>query len=453
MRLNEFNAPRANLNEAGPAVLAIPVGLATMEGLALAMGFTGAAALAIHIQANPGQYNRSMRYMGQTYTDLANWVQGNDGKVITDAPAGQLSQLGIETKQALQTQPIVIRNMVSAQSQEIIDQVNKDADEAQAMIAQWSADARAEADGRISDTNLTKMSDAKLIAIGTAYAQQQADLQATELSDKRLIAIGTAYAQQQADARREADDDAAMAPPVLNRSSAKPKETPPQVEPEGPPRPITPPRPANNPDGPIPIRRPVPDSRPNTKPPGGLPKPANEPVKPEVKPEFKPDSRPNTKPPGGLPKPANNPDGPIPIRRPVPDSRPNTDAPGKPVQPDPESNPVIDQPAKPDSRPNTDAPGKPVQPDPESNPVIDQPAKPDSRPNTDAPGQPITPPVTLPVTIPVTALAPRTARVTKGGGKKGGKLPKIAKPKERTGKMMQFSPINIRDPLNLKRWG
>jgi hypothetical protein len=393
MRLNEFTEPRSNLNEAGPAVLAIPVGLATMEGLALAMGFTGAAALAIHIQANPGQYNRSMRYMGQTYTDLANWVQGNDGKVITDAPAGQLSQLGIETKQALQTQPIVIRNMVSAQSQEIIDQVNKDADEAQAMIAQWSADARAEADGRISDTNLTKMSDAKLIAIGTAYAQQQADLQATELSDKRLIAIGTAYAQQQADARREADDDAAMAPPVLNRSSAKPKETPPQVEPEGPPRPITPPRPANNPDGPIPIRRPVPDSR------------------------------------------------------------PNTDAPGKPVQPDPESNPVIDQPAKPDSRPNTDAPGKPVQPDPESNPVIDQPAKPDSRPNTDAPGQPITPPVTLPVTIPVTALAPRTARVTKGGGKKGGKLPKIAKPKERTGKMMQFSPINIRDPLNLKRWG
>ena len=202
-----------------------------------------------------------MRYMSQTYTDLSNWVQGNDGKEITDAPAGQLGQLGIETKQALQTQPIVIRNMVSAQSQEIIDQVNKEADAAQAMIAQWSADARAEADGRISPTDLTQMSDDKLIAIGTAYAQQQADLQSTELSDKRLIAIGTAYAQQQADDRREADDDLAMAQPVVNKSSAKPKpkEPPPQVEPKGPPRPITPPRPANNPEGPIPIRRPVPD--------------------------------------------------------------------------------------------------------------------------------------------------------------------------------------------------
>ena len=82
---------------------------------------------------------------------------------------------------------------------------------------------------------------------------------------------------------------------------------------------------------------------------------------------------------------------------------------------------------------------------------------------------PVTAPVTIPQGLappsvlnpaaalaPVAALAPalRTATGptgTRPGRKAGGMLPKGKKPD--VGKMMKFTPINIRDPLNLKRFG
>tara|TARA_R110000744_G_scaffold279009_1_gene391217 strand:+ start:995 stop:1861 length:867 start_codon:yes stop_codon:yes gene_type:complete len=142
----KFTDLNPTINEAGPAVLALPVGFATMEGLALAMGFASANALSIHIQNNPREYNKAMKYMGQTYTDISNWVKGNEGSGIEDAPRSLTSQLDSYARQGLGSQNREIRDQVSASTQAIIDQVDKDADAQAEITARWSADARAETD-------------------------------------------------------------------------------------------------------------------------------------------------------------------------------------------------------------------------------------------------------------------------------------------------------------------
>jgi hypothetical protein len=142
----KFTDLKPTINEAGPAVLALPVGFATMEGLALAMGFASANALSIHIQNNPGEYNKAMKYMGQTYTDISNWVKGNEGSGIEDAPRSLTSQLDSYARQGLGSQNREIRDQVSASTQAIIDRVDKDADAQAEITARWSADARAETD-------------------------------------------------------------------------------------------------------------------------------------------------------------------------------------------------------------------------------------------------------------------------------------------------------------------
>jgi hypothetical protein len=142
----KFTDLKPTINEAGPAVLALPVGFATMEGLALAMGFASANALSIHIQNNPREYNKAMKYMGQTYTDISNWVKGNEGSGIEDAPRSLTSQLDSYARQGLGSQNREIRDQVSASTQAIIDRVDKDADAQAEITARWSADARAETD-------------------------------------------------------------------------------------------------------------------------------------------------------------------------------------------------------------------------------------------------------------------------------------------------------------------
>ena len=155
MRLYEFTESRANLNEAAPAALvAIPAGWAAMEAMAYAYGFRAAGAagasaaayFAADIQLNPEKYNSGTRWMGQKYMEIAGWISGNEGSKITDVPSVMADNLKTAAEDALETQPEEIQSAVSNRSQEIIDQVDKDADEAQAMIAQWSADARAATD-------------------------------------------------------------------------------------------------------------------------------------------------------------------------------------------------------------------------------------------------------------------------------------------------------------------
>jgi hypothetical protein len=189
----KFTDLKPTINEAGPAVLALPVGFATMEGLALAMGFASANALSIHIQNNPGEYNKAMKYMGQTYTDISNWVKGNEGSGIEDAPRSLTSQLDSYARQGLGSQNREIRDQVSASTQAIIDQVNKDADAQAEITARWSADARAETDRatdayQAANATAKSASDIAAAAAGnTAYQNQTIDDIARALDDELAL--------------------------------------------------------------------------------------------------------------------------------------------------------------------------------------------------------------------------------------------------------------------------
>lgn len=189
----KFTDLKPTINEAGPAVLALPVGFATMEGLALAMGFASANALSIHIQNNPREYNKAMKYMGQTYTDISNWVKGNEGSGIEDAPRSLTSQLDSYARQGLGSQNREIRDQVSASTQAIIDQVNKDANAQAEITARWSADARAETDRaadayQAANATAKSASDIAAAAAGnTAYQNQTLDDIARALDDELAL--------------------------------------------------------------------------------------------------------------------------------------------------------------------------------------------------------------------------------------------------------------------------
>jgi hypothetical protein len=189
----KFTDLKPTINEAGPAVLALPVGFATMEGLALAMGFASANALSIHIQNNPREYNKAMKYMGQTYTDISNWVKGNEGSGIEDAPRSLTSQLDSYARQGLGSQNREIRDQVSASTQAIIDKVNKDADAQAEITARWSADARAETDRatdayQAANATAKSASDIAAAAAGnTAYQNQTIDDIARALDDELAL--------------------------------------------------------------------------------------------------------------------------------------------------------------------------------------------------------------------------------------------------------------------------
>jgi hypothetical protein len=189
----KFTDLKPTINEAGPAVLALPVGFATMEGLALAMGFASANALSIHIQNNPGEYNKAMKYMGQTYTDISNWVKGNEGSGIEDAPRSLTSQLDSYARQGLGSQNREIRDQVSASTQAIIDRVDKDADAQAEITARWSADARAETDRaadayQAANATAKSASDIAAAAAGnTAYQNQTIDDIARALDDELAL--------------------------------------------------------------------------------------------------------------------------------------------------------------------------------------------------------------------------------------------------------------------------
>lgn len=133
MRLTEFTDTHAEkqLNEAGPAVVALPVGAAAMEALALALGFAGAAALTVDIQRNPDKYNRAMRGMASAYAAVQDMLRGDSKEVSSDA-ASELEQA---TTSAIASQPEEVQQSVTAQTQEIISQVDQDADEMQSRMA------------------------------------------------------------------------------------------------------------------------------------------------------------------------------------------------------------------------------------------------------------------------------------------------------------------------------
>jgi hypothetical protein len=152
MRLTEFTDTfsKKKLNEAGPAVLAVPVGIGAMEALGVALGFAGATALAVDIQQNPNKYNAAMRAAATAYTATIDYLRGGDA--VESVPANVASELETAATQAILSQPAEIQSSVSSQTQEIINRVDRDADamasgemSASDIVARMSAEIRAKA--------------------------------------------------------------------------------------------------------------------------------------------------------------------------------------------------------------------------------------------------------------------------------------------------------------------
>jgi hypothetical protein len=152
MRLFEFTETfdKKKLNEAGPAVVAVPVGIGAMEALAVALGFAGAAALTVDIQQNPNKYNATMRAAATAYTTTMDYFKGDDA--VESVPANVASGLENAATRAILSQPAEIQSLVSSQTQEIINRVDRDADamasgemSASDIVARMSAEIRANA--------------------------------------------------------------------------------------------------------------------------------------------------------------------------------------------------------------------------------------------------------------------------------------------------------------------
>jgi len=404
MKFLEFTEHKHVLKEAGPAVVALPIGLATMEAMAIALGFSGAAALAIDITANPNNYNKATRYMGQTYTDISDWLKSNDDSTFADVPAGLSSQLEIESGQALRTQKREVRDAVSLQTQEIIDQVDKDADAAADMVAGWTAQARADTDAAATAAQSATQASSGDGPEAFSAADQAADIagaKAANLSrSPSQPSVASTDTSSGAAAMSKKDSDVSQSVP--SSLSTPDADAAPKVD--------------TTPD----INIDIPDV------------PADNDVTLDVPAASAPDV--------------------------------STDAPKQPISPAAQL-------------PGTTAPDAPIAGlPPEAKPRPTSPAKP-AKPADDAP--PVAPPVTGPlvkpgagaVNPPAVANPPAIANpsaaagaaagasaVARGAKRKGGKANKKGRKggglvgggkSQDPGKMMNFTPIQLRDPLSL----
>ena len=215
------------LNEAGPAVAVVPIGIIAWQAYVYAryaqaawfgLKFTAVTAAA-YIVANPNEFpwlERKMAASAIIANNLWDQVRGVEdmSSETSELVAGVTSTLNTELTAGIDTltNDALAANEISAATLANSQQLANDRIE---QIANASdAEAKASAQTKASDASLialsteiaqanadaraTALSDKNLIALGTAYAATQADLRATELSDAKLIAIGTEYAAQQA---------------------------------------------------------------------------------------------------------------------------------------------------------------------------------------------------------------------------------------------------------------
>lgn len=458
MKFLEFTEHKHVLKEAGPAAVALPVGLATMEAMAIALGFSGAAALAIDIQTNPNKYNKATQYMGQTYTDISNWLKSNDDSTFSDVPAGLSSQLEIESGQALRTQKREVRDAVSVQTQEIIDQVDKDADAAADMVAGWTAQARAD-----TDAAAIAAQSATQAPSGDGPEAFSAADQAADIAGAKAANLSRSPSQPSVASTDTSSGAAAMSKKDSDVSRSVPSSL---STPDADAAPKVDTTPASVPKSPAPNVTDTSPAQPNAP---VADKPANS----------------TTSRDSSISKSA-----PSTMDVPDADTAPdiNIDIPDVPA----DNDVTLDIPATSAPDVSTDAPKQPVSPaaqlpditapdapiaglPPEAKPRPTSPAKP-AKPADDAP--PVAPPVTGPLVKPgagtvnppanppaianpaaAAGAAAGAAAVARGArrnggrsnkkGRKGGVLPGGGVGPQDPGKMMNFTPIQLRDPLSL----
>ena len=108
------------LNEAGPAVLALPAGVAAFELLAYSLAFATGAALVIDIQQNPEKYNWAMKQMAKAYTASVELMFGKDEPGTLPSQKELDAALVDATNTAIETLPIEVQTELSDSTKEII---------------------------------------------------------------------------------------------------------------------------------------------------------------------------------------------------------------------------------------------------------------------------------------------------------------------------------------------
>ena len=108
------------LNEAGPAVLALPAGVAAFELLAYSMAFATGAALVIDIQQNPEKYNWAMKQMAKAYTASVELMFGKDEPGTLPSQKELDAALVDATNTAIETLPTQVQTELSDSTKEII---------------------------------------------------------------------------------------------------------------------------------------------------------------------------------------------------------------------------------------------------------------------------------------------------------------------------------------------
>ena len=249
------------LNEAGPAALALPAGVAAFELLAYSMAFATGAALVIDIQQNPEKYNWAMKQMAKAYTASVELMFGKDEAGAMPSQKELDAALVDATTTAIETLPTQVQTELSDSTKKIIADVeeraaimdkqradgvspeviaqtfidsltNKSEDEIAATTTAVTTGTSAEISSAISD-ELSKLegtvdlplqkaaaaieaqriaqaeidkidaqnatADAKLVALANAQAEQNKINSQNATADAKLIALGQQVAQQQAD--------------------------------------------------------------------------------------------------------------------------------------------------------------------------------------------------------------------------------------------------------------
>ena len=248
------------LNEAGPAALALPAGVAAFELLAYSMAFATGAALVIDIQQNPEKYNWAMKQMAKAYTASVELMFGKDEAGAMPSQKELDAALVDATSTAIETLPTQVQTELSDSTKKIIADVeeraaimdkqradgvspeviaqtfidsltNKSEDEIAATttavttgtddkISSAISDELSRLEGtvdlplqraaaaieaqKIAQIEIDKMdaqnatADAKLVALANAQAEQNKINSQNATADAKLIALGQQVAQQQA---------------------------------------------------------------------------------------------------------------------------------------------------------------------------------------------------------------------------------------------------------------
>ena len=176
------------LNEAGPALLAVPAGIGAFELLAYSMAFATGAALVLDIQQNPEKYNWAMKQMAKAYTASVELMFGKDEPGTLPSQKELDAALVDATTTAIETLPTQVQTELSDSTKKII----ADVEERAAIMDKQRADGvSAEVIAKTFIDSLTNKSEDEIAATTTAVVTGTDDEISSAISDELSRLEGT----------------------------------------------------------------------------------------------------------------------------------------------------------------------------------------------------------------------------------------------------------------------